>query len=265
MISIVIRNKNEAISLENNLFILNKIYKSEFEEIIIVDNNSTDNSLEIAKKYDCKIITMDNFTYGKATNLGIENSSQNVVLLLSSHAVPVGASFFKNALLALNSDKKIAGIRFINSIENYKRAIDNNFNVNEPLKFGLKTACAIVNKKVWEKYKFDENLVFSEDKHWSNLVTKNGYEIIDLNETFFYEVKRTAKSELNRYKNETLAYYQLSKEKFPASSKIIFSFLKKIMITNQINYLKNLKRDILVLKIKLHLNQYLKSTNKNLK
>jgi glycosyltransferase involved in cell wall biosynthesis len=262
MISIVIRNKNEATSLENTLFILTKMYKSEFEEIIIVDNNSTDNSLEIAKEYNCKIVTIVDFTYGKATNLGIKTSTQDYVLLLSSHAVPIGSNFFKSSINKFKENKNIAGIRYINSIENYKRAIKNNFKIIDPLKFGLMTGCAMINKNVWEKHKFDERLVFSEDKHWSDLVVKKGYEIVDLNETFFYEVIRNTKLQLKRYKNETIAYYQLNDTNYQGNLRIIGSFLKKLFISNQIDYLRLLRNDFNLLKVKFQIKTYLE-TKKN--
>ena len=69
MFSIVIRNKNEAFYLNRVLHILTTIYSHDFDEIIIVDNNSTDDSLAVAKKYNCKVVNISNFTYGKAINL----------------------------------------------------------------------------------------------------------------------------------------------------------------------------------------------------
>jgi rhamnosyltransferase len=105
-ISIVIRNKNEAVALENTLSILTKVYSNDFKEIIVVDNLSSDESIEIANKYNCKIITIDDFTYGRAINFGINASISNYVLLLSSHAIPVGTAFFENTLIALNNGSK---------------------------------------------------------------------------------------------------------------------------------------------------------------
>lgn len=148
MISVVIRNKNESSALENVLSILTKLYSEDINEIIIVDNNSVDDSILVSNKYNCKVITIDKFTYGSATNLGISSANSKYVLLLSAHAIPVGKSFFKNTIQELQKSNTIAGVRFINSIENYNRAILNDFKVKDPLKFGLMTGCAIVNKEV---------------------------------------------------------------------------------------------------------------------
>ncbi|QNK78755.1 glycosyltransferase [Winogradskyella sp. PAMC22761] len=254
-ISVVIRNKNESQSLNWVLNILNTLYSEYLKEIIIVDNYSTDDSLKIADKFNCKIVMIKNFTYGKAINIGIENAKSNYILLLSSHAFPIGDHFFYNALTALKKERNIAGIRFINSFDNYKRAFKNNFIVNEPLKFGLMAGCCIVNKEVWKDFKFNENLSFSEDKEWSQRVSNAGYKILDLNETFFYAIKRTDQDLINRYKNETLSSYQLHKKQYPSIVRIVLSFLKKIVLTNIKFYFKSVKNDyfIFLTKVKIYL------------
>ncbi len=108
MISIVIRNRNEGSALECVLSMLHQLYLKDINEIIIVDNNSTDNSLEVAKKYNCVIVKIENFSYGRAINYGIAAASppSKFVLLLSSHAIPVGNSFFKNTVESLKKQSK---------------------------------------------------------------------------------------------------------------------------------------------------------------
>lgn len=263
MISIVIRNKNEGQALENVLSILTKLYSEDIYEIIIVDNNSSDNSISIANHYNCKVVTIDEFTYGSATNLGISSANSKYVLLLSAHAIPIGKSFFKNTIQELEKSNTIAGVRFINSIENYNRALLNDFKVKEPLKYGLMTGCAVVNKEIWLDNKFDENLTFSEDKEWSERVVKKGFDILDLNETFFYFIKRDQKSLLNRYKNENISYYLLYNKKYYGTIVILLSFFKKVLYTNTINYFKSASYDLKILKIKFEIKKYLKQNGKN--
>lgn len=257
-ISVVIRNKNEAEALEKVLHILNKLYSSDLQEIIIVDNNSSDNSIEVAKRYGCKIVNISNFTYGRATNYGMEASGSDYVLLLSSHAIPVGRSFFKNTFLALDKNDKIAGVRYINSFENYERAIKNDFLVKNPLENGLMAACCIINKKVWEKIKFDEELLAIEDKDWSQRVIEGGYSILDLNETFFYFMNRSFKANLYRYKIESISTFRLRKKPFPTPLKSFLFFIKKIFITNIIQYFQNCRKAYLGFKTNLEIYQSLR-------
>lgn len=258
MVSIVIRNKNESKSLAITLSILTKVYADDFEEIIVVDNNSTDNSVEIAKKYNCKIIMIDNFTYGRAINYGIEQAVSKYILLLSSHSVPIGGSFFKNTLLELKKSDKIAGVRFINSIENYQRAIESDFKVVDYTNYGLLAACCIINKEVWRNNKFDEELIAVEDKEWTMRVSAQGYEILDLNETFFYFINRDMKGFLKKYKIETISSYKLTNKKPFGLTKIVGSFCYRILVKNTQKYFNLIGEEIDVLKTNLEIRNKLK-------
>lgn len=259
MISIVIRNKNEANYLERTLSILNKLYKNDFDEIVLVDNYSTDTSVAIANSYNCKVVFIKDFTYGKALNLGITHAKNDTILSLSSHAIPVGSGFFKSAIAIFNDTKNCAGIRFINSIANYERAIANNFEVIHPINNGLMAACCMISKSVWQEYKFNDDLAFSEDKEWSKRVVENGFKIVDCNETFFYDIDRSPASLLNRYKNETLTYYILnSDKKRPNSRKLIASFFYKIGYVNNAKYLKNLINDFKIVSTNFKIKAILK-------
>ena len=75
MISIVIRNKNEAEYLERTLYIVTKLYTNDFDEVVLVDNYSTDNSVAIANSYNCKVVFIKDFTYGIACELNSKTSS----------------------------------------------------------------------------------------------------------------------------------------------------------------------------------------------
>ncbi|AWI25666.1 glycosyltransferase family 2 protein [Flavobacterium pallidum] len=255
MVSIVIRNKNEAKALENTLSILTKIYSEDIAEIILVDNRSTDDSVAIAEKFNCRIIYIDNFTYGRAINYGIEAAASKYILLLSSHSIPIGKHFFKNAVAAISASENYAGVRFINGIDNYNWAIRNGFKTKDPVNFGLLAACCIVNKQVWETYKFDETLLAVEDKEWSERVMKAGFEILDINETFFYFINRGHKAWLKKYKIETIASSLLYGKNFASKPRIIASFFKKILIGCTVKYFRSLTAEYQALKTNLEINK----------
>lgn len=262
-ISVVIRNKNEASYLETTLKILNQIYSEYIREIIVIDNKSTDNSLQVARDHGCKIFQIKDFTYGKAINMGIEKANSNYVLLLSPHAVPVGKSFFQNTLDYINKNSKTGGIRYINSIENYKRALENNFKVKEPLRFGLMAGCCLINKSVWEKIRFNEELSFSEDKEWSLRVMGAGYEVADLNESFFYFINRSRKSLINRFKNETFEEYNLHRKTFPSRLHLMGSFVKAAFINNTRSFFKKIDLEYQLLKAKFYIRKKLNKQEKS--
>ena len=87
---------------------------------------------------------------------------------------------------------------------------------------------------------------------------ENGYKILDLNETYFYFIKRKFKSSQERFKNETIAEYQLYNKKFSTPSRSILSFLKKILWTNNTRYISTIVNDIRMLRTKFEIYESLK-------
>ena len=70
-------------------------------EIVIVDNNSTDKTLEIVKFFaenpnlngeadnysKIKIINIKNYSPGRALNLGVKKATKKYILILSAHCI----------------------------------------------------------------------------------------------------------------------------------------------------------------------------------
>ncbi|MCM2302766.1 MAG: glycosyltransferase [Flavobacteriaceae bacterium] len=249
-VSVVIRNKNEAESLERVLKILTNVYNQDIGEIIVVDNLSVDSSIQVASKYNCKIVQIKDFTYGRAINQGIEVAKNDIILLLSSHAIPIGNHFFKSVFKVIIENKSIAGIRFINSVENYERAISNNYVVSEPLKNGIVAACCIINKKVWNQFKFNGELIGGEDKEWSQRVIDNDYIIYDLNETYIYFLNRSKQQLYNRYKVEIDINSSLFKVKFSLKNAIngLAMAIYKLVKNSFIDFYYILKRFLFLMK-----------------
>ena len=79
LVSIIIRTKNEEKWISSCLdAINNQLYKN--YEIIIVDNNSKDGTIKIAKTYKTRIFKIDKFKPGKTINLGIRKSRGNIIV-----------------------------------------------------------------------------------------------------------------------------------------------------------------------------------------
>jgi len=78
-ISIVIPTLNEA---ENLPTVLESIPKN-IAEILIVDGYSTDNTVEIARKYNCKVI-FDNKGKGSAVRKGMKEAKGDIVITMDA-------------------------------------------------------------------------------------------------------------------------------------------------------------------------------------
>ena len=86
-VSVIIRNRNEeryiGFAIQSVLDHFNN------PEILIIDNNSCDGSLEIAKSFNfanLKIFKIVDYTPGKALNLGAKESTYDNILILSAHS-----------------------------------------------------------------------------------------------------------------------------------------------------------------------------------
>ena len=92
--SIIIRTKNEEKWIS---ICLNAIFKQDYKnfEVIIVDNCSTDKTVEKAKEWNVKVVTLKEFKPGNAINFGIENSSGDYLICLSAHCIPKEKDWLK--------------------------------------------------------------------------------------------------------------------------------------------------------------------------
>ena len=106
--SIIIRTKNEERWISS---CLRSVYSQTYTnfEVILVDNNSTDRTVEKAKKFPIKLVTIEDFFPGKAINDGIQKSSGKYIVCLSGHCIPTSNDWLKNLVADLNL-KDVAGV-----------------------------------------------------------------------------------------------------------------------------------------------------------
>lgn len=190
-LSIIIRNRNNTLLLEQTLKQIKKQEVSFAYEIIVVDNDSTDNSISVAQHYQCKVVHLakDQFTFGKAINLGIENSSGELIMVISSHVLLLQSDFLEKVPFYF-IDPKIAGLRFVNTssthqltesistgIQRISSAIENSL-VKKYWHYLLINHCSVIRRSCWEIESFNELLSSGEDKLWGLNMLKNGYHLL---------------------------------------------------------------------------------------
>ena len=90
-VSIIVRTKNEDFWIGK---CLNEIFNQQYQnfEVILVDNDSEDKTINIVKKNfpKVKIINYKSkiFLPGKALNLGIKKSKGHLIAMISGHCIP---------------------------------------------------------------------------------------------------------------------------------------------------------------------------------
>ena len=171
----------------------------EVPEIIIVDNGSTDDSKMIVKHFqknlylegpdrvDIKVVDIDDYSPGRALNLGIAMSTKENILILSAHSV----------LSRINIEKHIDSLKnyicvFGNQIpvwrgrrirknylwSHFKNEEEINMYSEQEDRYFLHNALSLYRRDVLIDHPFDEELVGKEDRYWANEMISHGFETL---------------------------------------------------------------------------------------
>jgi GT2 family glycosyltransferase len=108
---VVISYNSEHFLKENFSSLINQTVK--FKEIIVVDNNSSDNSLKIIKSYEKtypdlrKIILNYNSGYAKGANIGIKNSRSQLVMVANADTI-LDENFNQEVMKKFEEDRELS-------------------------------------------------------------------------------------------------------------------------------------------------------------
>src|SRR4051812_39685538 len=191
LLSVLIRNLNEAKSLEQTLLALQKQQTSAEYEVVVIDNESDDNSIEIALRKGCKVFNLPRkeFTYGHALNYGISKCAGEIILILSAHVVLLN-EFFLEKIPQYFEDATIAGLRFVlgTAPEKVRDSIaygPQKLVYEDTADFATKhwtnlivNHCSAIRKSCWAILAFDEKIIDGEDKLWCLHMLKRNYAIL---------------------------------------------------------------------------------------
>ena len=182
-ISVIIRTKNEAKYLGR---VLKRLQEQQYRgsvEIIVVDSGSTDNTVSIAEEFRCRIIriTSEEFSFGRALNIGFEYAKGEIIINLSGHSEPVNTDYF-DLIVNPFSDRTIAAtfgrdVPRPEACPSQARDTLHHFPATELDGNKFSNANAAIRKECWEYIKFDEELPASEDLLWAKQVMNRGYKI----------------------------------------------------------------------------------------
>lgn len=175
--SIIIRTKNEARLLPNCLEMILKQSIGPVE-VIFVDSGSTDGSVGIIEGFLSKYrlgklirIKPEEFSYGRALNLGCELASGDILVSLSAHAIPVSPEWLVN-LLKYFSDLGTAGVCAGPKEEVIVQTLDSF--LKDPY-FGFDNGNAAFRRCLWAEHRFNESMLGTEDKEWEYFFLQRGY------------------------------------------------------------------------------------------
>ena len=185
MVSIIIRTKNEERWINSCLeAIFNQTYNK--FEIIIVDNESSDATIDKAEKYDVKkVVTISDYLPGKALNKGIQFAEGKYIVCISAHCIPVNNHWLENLVQAIEQDDAIAGAYGRQEPMSFSSMADKR---DLMLVFGLDpkiqirdsffhNANSIIRKHILDHFPFDVETTNIEDRLWGRQMIENGYKL----------------------------------------------------------------------------------------
>lgn len=191
-VSVVIRVYNEAATLENLMQDLRSQQVAP-AEIIVVDNESTDNTRKVAQKYGAKIVTIrkGEFTYARSMNMGMEAATHDAVFLAVGHTrlsstltLHAGARHFKPGhktgcvfYYAMPSNHASAMEKITGGLSPFTA---NHAQAIPKLGMGLAATGAMFSKSVWKALgKFDERYeTGGEDTVLARAMLDAGHDVI---------------------------------------------------------------------------------------
>ena len=223
LISIVLRTYNESKHLDE---LLKSVHSQDIPganvETVVIDSGSTDSTLEIAEKYNCRIlhITPEEFTFGRSLNIGCNAANGEYLVFISGHCIPVGSRWLRNLVAPLadglasyaygkqigNQDSKFSECQL------FKKYYPDESRV--PQKgFFCNNANAALLKKAWESNRFDEELSGLEDMELSRRLQHNGMSIAYVADAPVYHIHEESwKNIRNRYEREAYALRHIMPE-----------------------------------------------------
>jgi glycosyltransferase involved in cell wall biosynthesis len=255
-VSVIIPAKNEGKYLALCIEAIKKAFNNKTRyEIIIVNNNSTDNTKTIAKKYSC--ILIDNAKYGAASsrNIGAKNARGEYLAFIDADCV-INKQWYANLSENLNIENvAAAGTKIMPDLEyatwvekimfylNVRRGKKISKNAIEVKWIG--SSNILIKKQVFDKIGgFDEDFITCEDYDLSQRVSEQGKILLDnriftthmredktLNELFRNEIYR-GKNSLKNWIRNGYQLYEMPSIIVPA---IFFALILISLVTYLVN------------------------------
>lgn len=218
-VSIIIRSLNEE-KLIDDLFQGIDHQRTNFTyEVILVDSGSTDKTLDIAKKYDTKIVHIEpeRFTFGFSLNCGIEAAQGDICVIISAHCCPINENWLSNMYQPFANER--VGLVYGKQVGNndtkfsehqiFRKWFPEKSESHRDLPF-CNNANSAIRKSLWYNKKFDESLTGLEDLDWAKHILNSNRIIYYNAEASVAHIHEETYSQVyRRYYREALAFKQV--------------------------------------------------------
>jgi glycosyltransferase involved in cell wall biosynthesis len=186
-VTIIIRSKNESKWISSCLkSVKSQNYEKNKIQIILLDNNSTDKTKNIAKKYHVKIVDYKPRKYfpGAALNKAVKIAKNEIMVFLSAHCIPTNNNWLRNLINSFeHNTAAVYGKQYPYSFSSFvdKRDLYNQFGIERRVQKKdnfFHNANSAIQKKLLIKFPFENNIEHIEDRIWAKKILKKKYNIV---------------------------------------------------------------------------------------
>lgn len=229
-VSVVIRCFNEEDHIGRLLYGITQQTLEE-REIVVVDSGSTDRTLEIVQQFPARVVHIqpEEFTFGRALNLGCSEAKGRFLVFASAHVYPVYEDWLEKLVQPFGNDQigavygKQRGGEQTEYAEQqiFKRLFPEKDIPVQETPFCNNANCAI-RRSLWEEVPYNEQLTGLEDLEWGRRIMERGYRISYSAQAEIIHVHDESPSQVkHRYMREAVAL----KEMYPEQSMSFLDFL----------------------------------------
>jgi glycosyltransferase involved in cell wall biosynthesis len=180
-VSVIVRAFNEAADLRRCLDALAGQQLGEATaETVVVDAGSTDGTVAVARDQGAHTVSLpqQQFSFGRALNMGCAAARGAVLVALSAHAVPPDPGWLRRMVAAF-ADPEVAcacGDRYGPDGSRLAAAIRQRAALaRERPEWGYSNSAGAIRAQLWRERPFRDDLVACEDKEWALHWLDQGY------------------------------------------------------------------------------------------
>lgn len=275
LVSIVIRTLNEEKHLDELLHAIKGQSQKEYDiETVIIDSGSTDNTLQIAKKYGCRVthITKEEFTFGKSLNDGCDFAEGEYLVFISGHCIPVDEYWITNLVKPLVYECSYTYGRQLgrDTTKFSERQLFDKYFPDESrvpqVGFFCNNANSAIRRDAWLAHRFNEELTGCEDMYLAKLLVDSGKKIGYVADAPVYHIHDETWSKVKvRYEREAIALQQIMPQVqlgfFDMLNYIVVGVVKDIKAASKMGVLAKETKSIIMFRFSQYYGAYVGNRN----
>lgn len=234
IVSIVIRALNEGEQLPR-LFAGLARQTRQPDQVILVDSGSTDDSVAVAEANGAEIVRIapDDFSFGRALNLGCSHAAGDVLVFVSAHAYPLDDKWLDE--LTTPFERPEVGLVYggqtgdsrscLSELELLRTWFPDVDDDDQQTPFCNNANCAI-RKSAWNEMPYDETLTGLEDLDWARRALAAGWTLVYRADARIVHVHNEPFAVTrNRFRRESIAHRRIFPDQHVGSAAAVGLFL----------------------------------------